>query len=56
MSAGAPLSQGREHLAALKRALDNLEAEVGRVDAWSRHLAEILVGGGRLFTSAALEK
>ncbi len=44
----ALLPTGRAHLAALTGALATLETEVDRVDAWGRHLAGVLVGGGRL--------
>jgi D-sedoheptulose 7-phosphate isomerase len=36
------------HLAALRRPLDELEADVDRLDAWGCHLAGVLSGGGRL--------
>jgi D-sedoheptulose 7-phosphate isomerase len=42
------LPTGHDHLAALFQALASLEAEVHRVDAWGRHLAGVLMGGGRL--------
>ncbi len=42
------LPTGRDHLAALAGALASLEGEVEKVDAWGRHLAGVLVGGGRL--------
>ena len=45
---GAPLPTGRAHLGALTGALAALEADVGRVDGWGRHLAGVLMGGGRL--------
>ncbi len=48
MRNGRTLPAGRAHLAALTSALAALEAEVDRVDAWGRHLAGVLVGGGRL--------
>ena len=38
----------RAHLAALAAPLRALEADVGRIDAWGRHLARVLLGGGRL--------
>jgi D-sedoheptulose 7-phosphate isomerase len=39
---------GRVHLAALHRPLAELESSVDRIDAWGRHLARVLTGGGRL--------
>jgi D-sedoheptulose 7-phosphate isomerase len=45
---GSSLPVGRVHLAALRRPLDELEASVERLDAWGRHLAGVLMGGGRL--------
>jgi D-sedoheptulose 7-phosphate isomerase len=38
------------HLAALRGALDDLEGELDRIDAWGRELARRLVGGARLLT------
>jgi D-sedoheptulose 7-phosphate isomerase len=35
-------------VAALRGALDAVEAELDRIDAWARHLARVLTGGGRL--------
>jgi len=43
-----PLPTGRAHLEALAGALAALEPEVDRIDAWGRHLAGVLPGGGRL--------
>jgi D-sedoheptulose 7-phosphate isomerase len=48
MKNGRTLPTGRAHLAALTGALATLEAEVDKVDAWGRHLAGVLMGGGRL--------
>jgi len=45
---GSSLPVGRVHLAALHRPLAELEASVDRIDAWGRHLARVLTGGGRL--------
>jgi D-sedoheptulose 7-phosphate isomerase len=45
---GSSLPVGRVHLAALRRPLDELEASVDRLDGWGRHLAGVLMGGGRL--------
>jgi D-sedoheptulose 7-phosphate isomerase len=47
----APLPVGRAHLAALTQALVELDAEVGRLEAWGSHLADVLVGGGRLLVA-----
>ena len=43
-----PLPVGREHLALLRRALGALDPEVERIDGWARHLAAVLLRGGRL--------
>jgi phosphoheptose isomerase len=51
MKGGHPkgaLLTGRAHLAALREALDALDADVDKVDAWGRHLADILSTGARL--------
>lgn len=48
---GASLPTGRAHLAALAVPLAALEADVDRVDAWGRHLAAVLVTGGRLLAA-----
>ncbi len=48
MKDGRTLPTGRAHLAALSSALASLENEVDEVDAWGRHLAGVLMGGGRL--------
>jgi D-sedoheptulose 7-phosphate isomerase len=45
---GSSLPVGRVHLAALHRPLAELEGSVDRIDAWGRHLARVLTGGGRL--------
>jgi D-sedoheptulose 7-phosphate isomerase len=45
---GSSLPVGRVHLAALRRPLDELEADVDRLDGWGRHLAGVLGAGGRL--------
>jgi D-sedoheptulose 7-phosphate isomerase len=36
------------HLTALRRALGELERELGRLERWGLELAEVLIGGGRL--------
>jgi D-sedoheptulose 7-phosphate isomerase len=41
----------REHLAALAEPLAALEGEVDRLERWGRHLAGILVRGGRLLAA-----
>jgi D-sedoheptulose 7-phosphate isomerase len=46
-----PLPTGHAHLAALQRPLAALDAEVDRIDAWGRHLARILLDGGRLLAA-----
>ena len=46
-----PLPTGRAHLSALSFALNALEADVDRVDAWGRYLAGVLAGGGRLLAA-----
>ena len=51
MNGNAPLPRGRRHLEALAGALAALEADVDRVDAWGRHLAGVLMGGGRLLAA-----
>ena len=49
MSAHPPT--GRRHLAALAAPLAALGADTDRIDAWGRHLAAVLGGGGRLLTA-----
>ena len=46
--ASSSLPVGRAHLRALRAPLDALEADLGRIDGWGRHLALVLLGGGRL--------
>ena len=48
---GRPLPTGRHHLAALAHPLAALDADVDRIDAWGRHLARVLQGGGRLLAA-----
>ncbi|HEX2275202.1 MAG TPA: SIS domain-containing protein [Acidimicrobiales bacterium] len=51
MKGGQPkgwLLTGRAHVAALREALDALDADVDRVEAWGRHLADVLSTGARL--------
>ena len=45
------LPTGRHHLAALAQPLATLDGDVDRIDAWGRHLAGVLVGGGRLLAA-----
>jgi D-sedoheptulose 7-phosphate isomerase len=45
------LPTGRAHLAALARPLAALDADVERIDAWGRHLARVLLAGGRLLAA-----
>jgi glycosyltransferase involved in cell wall biosynthesis/phosphoheptose isomerase len=47
----AGLPTGLTHLTALRDALSTLEFEVDKIDAWGRHLAEVLMGGGRLLAA-----
>jgi D-sedoheptulose 7-phosphate isomerase len=42
---------GREHLALLYDALASLDGEVERIEGWARHLAEVLLRGGRLLAA-----
>ncbi len=51
MSGAVPLPTGRHHLAALAQPLAALDADVDRIDAWGRHLAKVLLGGGRLLAA-----
>ena len=44
-----PLMTGREHVAATITALATLDTD--RIDGWGRHLAGVLVGGGRLLVA-----
>ncbi|HET8651297.1 MAG TPA: SIS domain-containing protein [Gaiellaceae bacterium] len=46
-----PFMIGHEHLAALARPLAQLTADVDRLGAWGRHLARVLVTGGRLLAA-----
>ena len=46
--AASSLPVGLAHLRALRRPLDALEADLARIDGWGRHLAGVLVAGGRL--------
>jgi D-sedoheptulose 7-phosphate isomerase len=45
------LPTGRHHLAALARPLAALDHDVDRIDAWGRHMAQVLRGGGRLLAA-----
>lgn len=49
--APGPAPTGRAHLAALTRPLAALEGDVDRIDGWGRHLAAVLVSGGRLLAT-----
>ena len=49
--AAAPLLTGRDHLAALYRALDGLDAELPRLRRWAAALASVLSDGGRLLAA-----
>jgi phosphoheptose isomerase len=44
----AAVRRGRDHLAALAGPLAALDSELARIDGWGRHLARVLVRGGRL--------
>ena len=46
-----PLPTGRAHLRRLLDALPALERDVDRLDAWGRHLAGVLLAGGRLLAA-----
>ncbi|HWH34019.1 MAG TPA: SIS domain-containing protein [Acidimicrobiales bacterium] len=48
MSGGSSLPAGRAHLAALRRPLVALEADLARLEGWGTHAARVLCGGGRL--------
>jgi D-sedoheptulose 7-phosphate isomerase len=48
MKSERTLPTGRAHLAALAGALASLESEVKGVETWGRHLAGVLMDGGRL--------
>ena len=43
-----PLNSGRAHVAALVEALHKLDGTADRLDRWGRHLAGVLVQGGRV--------
>jgi D-sedoheptulose 7-phosphate isomerase len=45
------LAAGQAHLAALSGALAGLEPELGRLESWGAHLAEVLGRGGRLLAA-----
>jgi D-sedoheptulose 7-phosphate isomerase len=46
-----PLPAGHAHLAELAGPLEDLQADVGRVERWGRTLAGVLAGGGRLLAA-----
>jgi D-sedoheptulose 7-phosphate isomerase len=46
-----PLPAGRRHLAELEGPLHALHADAPRIEAWGRHLVEVLRGGGRLLAA-----
>jgi D-sedoheptulose 7-phosphate isomerase len=48
---GAPPPTGRDHLAMLTGPLRALEREVERLDGWGRHLAGVVLAGGRLLAA-----
>jgi D-beta-D-heptose 7-phosphate kinase/D-beta-D-heptose 1-phosphate adenosyltransferase len=41
----------RAHADDLHQGLDLLLAEAGRIDAWGEHLADVVLGGGRLLVA-----
>ena len=47
----APRPDTRGHLQALARCLETLDAELDRLDDWSRRLGDVLVNGGRLLAA-----
>ena len=47
----SPLPTGRDHLTALARPLAALDSDVDRIDAWGRHMGQVLRGGGRLLAA-----
>ena len=47
----AEFAIGHEHLEALSRPLAELDADVDRLGGWGRHLARVLVTGGRLLAA-----
>ncbi len=52
MTAVRPLwLAGRAHIHALSRTLPALEGDAERIDGWGRHLAQVLLGGGRLLAA-----
>ena len=50
-SGAPPLPVGHEHLALLRHALLALDAEIERIEGWARHLAGVLLRGGRLLAA-----
>jgi D-sedoheptulose 7-phosphate isomerase len=46
-----PLPSGTAHLDALSLALGGLRQRIPRIDRWGAHLADVLVGGGRLLAA-----
>ncbi|MGI8876963.1 MAG: D-sedoheptulose-7-phosphate isomerase [Egibacteraceae bacterium] len=47
----AALPTGQTHLALLRRALDDIAPQIGRLEAWGAHAAEVLLAGGRLLAA-----
>jgi D-sedoheptulose 7-phosphate isomerase len=47
----AAVRRGRDHLAALAEPLAALDGELDRLDEWGRHLARVLIDGGRLLAA-----
>ena len=46
-----PLPSGTAHIDALSLALGGLRQRTARIDQWGAHLADVLVGGGRLLAA-----
>src|ERR671924_545169 len=47
----APFTVGHDHLASLAEPLSALESDVDRLGGWGRHLARVLITGGRLLAA-----
>ena len=48
LAASRSCPRGADHLASLRDALAELEADVERLEAWGERLADVLAAGGRL--------
>jgi D-sedoheptulose 7-phosphate isomerase len=40
-----------DHLVALERALQRVHGEIGRIERWGQHVAQVVAGGGRLLAA-----